>query len=423
MSSGGWLEAVPMPSDVVLLTLGSSRQSQELCDAGRRLGYVVGVEHVREDVRDWQARRVGAILRDAHDALGRLPRRPDAVVNFGRATVPDGIRRIAEASEHLRADHRLDGATFVGPSAYAARVWGDKALIASSLRALGLPIPATVEVDKASVADLAAEVRLGQFPAPLVVKAVDLTGGSGMRYAANADELVDVVCQLSRPGRRLVATEFVVGDEVSVDLLRLGGRTLLYPPGFKRATDCMLTHADHKIKVNGVVREIPEFSKDLMRIAEAFSLQGFFSLEAVITSLKPPTWRILEGATRVTNNIQMQDASLGIDSYAAILRYATGQDWLDQPRRLSLALSIPIYQHRGEASVRALADHEWVRQVKLEDLKQMPDSKDTRVRLTVKMAVLDLDNQLATLTDATGANDLAGRVKAEVQRVQATYGQ
>ncbi|HUP60771.1 MAG TPA: hypothetical protein VNA69_10170 [Thermoanaerobaculia bacterium] len=411
-----------MDKDLVLLTLGSGRQSREFCRVAERLEYEVEHQHVREDVQDWEVRETDEILADAVEALALLSRQPDAVINFGRASVPDGIRRIAVSMELLRADGRLAAGTkLIGPSARAAQVWGDKALIAESLRSLDLPIPATVDVDLGSVAELARRLERGEFPAPVVVKVVDLTGGSGMRYAADAEQLVKAVEELSQPGRRLVATEFVTGDEVSVDLLRLGTRTLLYPPGFKRVTDTDLTHADHKIKVNGLVREVPVFSRDMLRIAEAFDLQGFFSLEAVITSTDPIRWHILEGATRVTNNIQMQDASLGFDSFAAVLRYIKGEDWLDGPERLGLALSIPMYRHHGLESVQALSGLDWVRQVKLEDLAQMPDSKDVRLRLTAKMAVHDLGAQLAVIVAATGDTDLPHRVRVEIERVRATY--
>ena len=177
-----------------------------------------------------------------------------------------------------------------------------------------------------------------------------------MRYAATSDAAAAAVRELSSAYGRLIACEFADGDEVSVDLLRLGAQTLCYPPGFKRRTDTTLTHADHKIKVNGIIRRVPEFERDVLHIAEAFDLQGFFSLEAVVTGTSPMSWHILEGATRITNNIQMQDASLGIDSLQLVLRYIAGDDdWLPpEPPRPMLALSIPIYQHRGEASMQRL---------------------------------------------------------------------
>jgi predicted ATP-grasp superfamily ATP-dependent carboligase len=396
--------------------------SSELCESAARLGYDVDWAHVREDVEDWVPREVDDIFHDLAKAVSARSREPDAVVNFGRAGVLDGIVRIARAMERLRAEGVVrDGTKLVGPSTHAAEVWGNKALIARSLRELRLPIPKTVEVDADSVANLARQVEDGAFPVPLVVKVVDLTGGVGMRFAGNARELVAAVRELSYLRRPMVASQFVDGDEVSVDLLRLGRDVLVYPPGFKRATDRDLTHADHKIKVNGVVRHIEAFDRDVVRIAESFDLQGFFSLEAVVTRARPAEWLILEGATRVTNNIQMQDASLGIDSFAAVVKYVTGQTWLPRQERLGLALSIPIYRHRGQRSVDELARYDWVRQVKLEDLAQMPDSRDDRTRLTVKMAVDGLDGQLRRIAEATGDDGVPARVREEIARVAATY--
>jgi hypothetical protein len=411
-----------MSHDLVVLTLGSARQSRELGAAAERLGYRFETAHVREDVRDWLARDVSDLLAAARSALAHLPRRPDALVNFGRATVPDGIRRIAEVMERLRADGDLPPDTaLVGPSEWAARVWGDKALTAAELRRLGLPIPQTSDVRAETLEGLILEVKQGRFPLPLVVKATDLTGGAGMRFVAHADQLAGAVGELAGSGHRLIATEFVSGDEVSVDLLRLGDRTLVYPPGFKRTTDPQLTHADHKVKVNGLVRSVPEFEWSVRRIAEVFDLQGFFSLEAVVVGTGPISWRILEGAARVTNNVQLQDASLRFDSFEAVLRYLVGEPWLPDDETPRLALSIPVYEHRGEESVEALAGLDWVRQVKLENLADMPDSRDSRVRLTVKMAVTDLDAQLRIIETATGDDTVTDRVRTEIDRIGARY--
>lgn len=408
---------------VVLLTAGSRRQATELCEALTKLGHDVQWEHVTEEAADWVARDGDAIVADMVTALARLRRPPDAVVSFGRAGVPGGIVRIARAVERLSSDGLIGpGTRVVGPSAHAAEVWCDKSLIAHSLRRLVLPIPETVDVDAGSVAALAARMDAGDFPHGLVVKVVDLTGGLGMRFAGDGRALERAVAEVGRLGRPMVASEFVHGDEVSVDLLRLGTDVLVYPPGFKRVTDRNLTHADHKVKVNGVVRSIPAFERAVVRIVEAFDLQGFFSLEAVVTGVRPPAWRILEGATRLTNNIQMQDASLGVDSLVLLARYLVGQPWLPVDERLGLALSIPVYVHRGQLSVDALAGQEWVRQIKLEDLGQMPGSRDDRTRLTVKMAVDDIDTQLALIAAATGDDGVGQRVRDEIARVGATYG-
>jgi hypothetical protein len=406
-----------------LLTFGSTRQSAELSAAAAAAGYRMDVAHVREDVADWVPREASDILADARAALARWPTGPHAVVNLGRATVPDGIRRIAEVHQTLRAGGELPRATAViGPSEPAARVWADKSLTARSLVELGMPIPATVDVSPETIDNLMGQVKDGELRLPLVVKLVHLTGGAGMRYVDDAAELPDVVATLAATGARLVASEFVAGDEVSVDVLRLGDRMLLYPPAFKRHTDPALTHADNKIKVMGLVRRVPEFERDIIAIAEHFDLQGFFSVEGVVTSVHPARWRILEGATRVTNNVQLQDGSLGFNSFAAVAHHLAGRPWLPPPRRTGLALSIPTYVHRGPASVEALADRPWVRQVKLEDLSQAPASTDDRLRLTVKLVAEDLPSQLDVLVAATGDAELPGRVNAEIDRVAKRYG-
>lgn len=409
--------------ELFLLTVGSKRQSADLARAVTQIGRKVSCMHVPEDIAEWSTpRNVDDIFRDMAEAVARCPVPPAAIVNFGRSTVPDGIRRIAEATERLAAKFLSPTTKIIGPSERAAAVWGSKDLIADSLKQMEIPIPETVRVTQESAPTLTREINQRGTSGPLIVKVVDFSCGAGMRYVDTPDRLIAAVRELSYLKRPMIVTQFVYGDEVSVDILRLGSDIIVYPPGFKRATDKLLTHADHKVKVNGVVRAVPEFSRDIIRIAEEFDLQGFFSLEAVITSVSPMSWTILEGATRVTNNIQLQDASLGISSFLAVARYIAGEPWLPGAERLGLALSIPIYTHRGQQSVEELSSYGWVRQVKLEDLGELPDSRDKRVRLTVKMAVEDLEEQLCVIQQATGDTEIVVRVNDEVRRVRATYG-
>jgi hypothetical protein len=410
--------------ELFLLTAGSKQKSIELAQAAAQLGYKMECANVAEDIAEWETPRdVEEIFRDMARAAASFPSPPAAVINFGRSSVPDGIRRIAQATERLLEAGVVTATTkIIGPSERAAAVWGNKDLIADSLQLLDLPIPETARITAESAAALASEIEAREHHGALIVKVVDFSCGVGMRYVESPGDLVATVRDLSYLNRPMIVTRFVHGDEVSVDILRLGTDMIVYPPGFKRATDALLTHADHKVKVNGVVREIPEFTRDIIRIAEEFDLQGFFSLEAVITSTAPMSWQILEGATRVTNNIQLQDASLGIDSYSAVARYIAGEPWLPQTERLGMALSIPIYTHLGRESVQALSGYEWTRQIKLENLGELPDSRDQRVRLTVKMAVEDLDEQLHLISAATGDSEVTSRVKAEIKRVEAKYG-
>ena len=75
----------------------------------------------------------------------------DAILNFGRATVPDGIRRIAEVCELLVTTGCVPQETkIIGPSEQAARVSGDKSQIARALAILVYPfrVPSTSTITR-----------------------------------------------------------------------------------------------------------------------------------------------------------------------------------------------------------------------------------------------------------------------------------
>lgn len=400
-----------------ILTFGSVRQSREL--AATAAAFDFEVLHVDEDD--------GGVARDIHDMTrdtrARLLSRDDppaATVNLGRATVTGGIERVAKVQASLR--QRLPEMEVVGPSPRAATVWGDKWLIARAMAELGVDTPKTWSVSDTGVAELVDAMRAGALRCPAVLKARTLTGGCGMLLVEHPDDLAPAVDKLEGAGHQLVLMEFVLGDEISVDVLRLGSRTLVYPPGIKRTTDPALTHADHKVKVNGLVDTPPALAEDVVRIAERFDLNGFFSLEAVVTSTGPARWHVLEGATRVTNNVQMQDVSVGHDAFAMVCRHLRGQEWFPSTRTRRLALSIPSYDHTCTTH-QPIVELPWVRQVKEENLAEMPMSRDERTRLTVKLdASVDLDGRLATLERLTGDDGLGARARAEVDRVRAVYG-
>lgn len=405
-----------------LVTLGSARQSTELTAAARSRGHVVESVHIVEDSAEWTVRHEELLRHELRDGVASFDGEPDALINFGRATVPGGIPLIAQLMEEVVAEGVVPRTTkLVGPSAHAASVWENKSEIVRHLSRLSVPTPRTLVICVTPTSDEVRAVQQAGLAYPLVVKAPRLTGGIGMRFADTPASLKLAVEQLSRISTELVIGEFVEGDEVSVDLLRLGKETLVFPPGYKCSTDPALTHADHKIKVNGVVRDVPEFTRDMRAIAEDFNLQGFFSLEAVIAKDHRTVWRVLEGATRLTNNVQLQDASLNLDCLGMVADYAASRPWYPSREILSLALSIPIYEHRGEDSVTAVQRMPGVRQVKLENLAAMPDSRDDRVRLTVKLQARELEKQLLGIADVTGDESLPRRVINEVDRVRRTY--
>ena len=406
-----------------ILTLGSARQSSEFAEAIAKDHHWC-VSHIVEEAAPWTAKESSQLIAEARAILNNMNCPPKALVNLGRATVPYGIDAIAICCEALKAwNPELVDTAVIGPSFCAAQIFSDKWLIYKSLTEMGLALPVTRLISPETVNQLEQDLLAGVFPLPAVIKVTHLTGGCGMEFIAAPSDLIDAVSRLSGLNRRLILTEFVSGDEISFDVLRLGKECVVYPPGLKASTDANLTHADHKIKVNGYLGGMSSLETEVSRIAEHFDLQGFFSIEGVVTRREPLSWRILEGATRVTNNYQMQSASLRFDGFRAVSRYLRRRPWLPaEPRAVALALSIPIYTHQGKRSLDLLSGESWVLQAKVEHLAEMPLSRDTRSRLTVKMDADDnTAERLGLIEAATGDKSITKRVMDELQRLDRSY--
>lgn len=409
-----------------IVTVGSARQSAEFAAAARS-DHPWQVHHVSEEDSPWQPKPVHVLLQETERLLDGLPAAPRALINFGRASIPHGIDIIAQCFHVVKGRRRgLDGTAIIGPSPEVARTFGDKWLTYKWLRQNRFPVPMTRCIPAYDNNTIDRDVNVGQsYPFPAALKATDLTGGAGMEYVATERDLRSAIHRLHILGRPLILSEFVCGDEVSLDVLRLGRDCIVFPPGLKRSTDQDLTHADHKIKVNGYVREFPELEVQVRDIVDRCDLQGFFSIEGVLVQAEQHArqWLILEAATRVTNNYQLQTGSTGFDGFRAVSRYLRGAPWRSEYRGGSdLALSIPIYQHFGDESVNQLLNRSWVLQVKLERLSEMPLARDGRVRLTVKMVASgDLGRRLAIVERATGDLSITGRVRAELERLYRAY--
>ncbi|MFB5089488.1 ATP-grasp domain-containing protein [Psychrobacillus sp. PGGUH221] len=402
-----------------ILTIGSTRQSGEFQEATKN-DYPWRIKHVVEELKPWTSKSLDEIMTECIDIIENMEFGPIAMINFGRASVPYGIDTIALCFEKLKEKYaeKLKETKIIGPTAEMAQIFSDKWLIFKSLSNLNLPLPRTLKVDKKSLNKVKEEILEGKISLPAIIKVTDLTGGSGMEYLDSINEIDKTVDILSQLDRDLIITEFVNGDEISFDVLRLGNECLVFPPGVKTKTDTNLTHADHKIKVNGLVKQMDSLEKQVKQISEYYDLQGFFSIEGVVTNNNPIEWKILEGATRVTNNYQMQNHSIGFDSFLAISRYLRGLSWMpDENNFMRLSLSIPIYVHRQNESLKLLQDQSWVLQVKIENLSEMPLSRDSRSRLTIKMeADRDLDERLSYIEKATGDSELIKRVNNELRR-------
>ena len=123
---------------------------------------------------------------DSYLAIDRLV---DAATSSGASLVHPGYGFLAENAEFASACERA-GLTFVGPSADAIRVMGDKhsarevAVHAGAPVVPGTPRPFSVSAPEEDVVAAAKDVGY-----PLLVKAVAGGGGKGMRGVASPEEL------------------------------------------------------------------------------------------------------------------------------------------------------------------------------------------------------------------------------------------
>lgn len=403
----------------LIITFGSERQSKEL---NKFLdNNLFKIAHVIEDAGNGYSKDSKELAAEVFELIKLHNLAVKAFISMGRATVVNGIPNIIESWRRIRKvdSQQLKNTIYIGPSYMAGKFIPDKWLATELFKLLELPITKTKLIHLNKTANL--------FGYPFIVKPTKFSGGAGMKYVTNISEFNESKKQLQQLGeKQAIVTEYIQGMEVSVELLRLGNRIFIYPPGTKQFTKTSLNHADNKVKIYGYIKSIPEIEKDAIELAEALNLQGLLSVEGIIHNNKLMRWKIMEAAPRVTGNLPMEDASIDGTAFKNIARYLQGKELKIISKHINTAIEVPVYVHNNEKTISDFLAQPWVKRAVLDDLGALPGgSHDKRKRIRVGFMGgnrNDLIQRCQILEKFSGDITISNRVIEAVRELNKFFG-
>jgi len=403
----------------LIITFGSLRQSKEF------LAFlnndIFKTAHILEDRGDGYAKPVDELLLETLELIKTRNLPVKAFVSLGRATVIDGIPNIIECWQKIKQTFipQLEKTQYIGPSYIAGKCIPDKWLATELFNLLELP------VSKAKHLDLNNNAQ-SIFSFPFILKPTRFSGGGGMKYVENDSSFSIAKEKLKRLGEnQAIITEFIQGMEVSVEILRLDGRVLVFPIGTKQFTDTSLSHAENKVRVYGYLKPIPNFVQDAIKIVEALDIKGLFSVEGIVHDKHSMNWKIIEAATRVSGNLPMEQASTNISAFRNIAKYLQGKELDMKLKSINVAVEISIYNHNNEQTVQAFLQLPWVKRSLLSDLSELKGSEVQKKRVSVGFMAgegKDLRERCLILEKISGDNAIFNRIKSAIQELNDFFG-
>jgi hypothetical protein len=168
-----------------------------------------------------------------------------------------------------------------------------------------------------------------------------------------------------------------------------------------------LTHPDSKVKLAGLLGDLDEPYVHLERLAEAYGIQGPFSMEAILTRDRDGRLRakFIDAATRISGSTPIRSASLtGFNFYRCLV------GWIDRGVVERVAGRTACIQYASFCQpspevLAALASLPWVLEARVERLGDLPLSEDHRSRLRVSFIAGTVE---AGLRQAAEIGRLAG---------------
>jgi len=222
-----------------------------------------------------------------------------------------------------------------------------------------------------------------------------------------------------------IVTEYIQGIELSVEILRLGNKSLIYPIGTKQFTHTSLSHAENKVRIYGYLKPIPHIEKDAIKIAEALDIEGLLSVEGIVYDSNLMKWKIIEAATRVSGNLPMEQASTNIFAFKKMAEYLQGKNLDTELKNNDIAIEISIYNHNNEKTVKEFLALPWVKRSLLNDLSKLPGSEDRRKRVSVGFMGgkrEDLQKRCHILEKISGDNTILNRVTMALKEINDFFG-
>lgn len=308
---------------------------------------------------------------------------------FGRATVQDGIENIAKAVNLIKKKYpELKHVQVIGPSVDAAKIFSDKFLTQKVLAENVIPTPRTYMFNSNDTKDF--EEIINNINFPIVLKALNLSGGRGMRFVKDKFALKKNISDLEKKGiYNLIMTEFIKGIEVTYTILRLDDTFLRLPVSYKKDTDEQLSHPDSKVKLAGFYDGYNQHYCHIEALMRKYNIYGLFSLQGILKNIKSNQFEVyfLEAAVRVTGSTPIMVAAFeGFDLYKTIADWIMNKK-IDFSYERSYAIQYSSYLHKGLSSVKELLKLDWVFEAKYENLANLPYADDKRDRIKISFKV------------------------------------
>ncbi len=252
----------------------------------------------------------------------------DAARQTGADAVHPGYGFLAESAEFAGAVADA-GLVFVGPSAHAITLMGDKAAARHAAQDAGVPtVPGSAERIEGveQVKAIAAEIGY-----PIMIKAAAGGGGRGIRIAANAEEVAALVPQasaeaLSAFGDGGLYVEKVIERARHVEVQILGdGENVVHL--FER--ECSLQRRRQKVWEEAPAASVPDnvrakLCSSAVALAEAVNYSGAGTVEYLYDDATDKFY-FIEMNTRIQVEHPVTEAITGIDLVREMILIAGGK--------------------------------------------------------------------------------------------------
>lgn len=350
----------------------------------------------------------------------------EAFVSFGRGSIIGNIEEIAAAFDEIKAEYaNCAKAQYIGPSREAATIFCNKSLTYQAFKALNIPAPWTIELSGKSLEEILDEVPQ-DAPFPLVLKAEDLSGGRGMRYCEDREQLSQAILELRSLGiDKYILSEYVSGVEVTFTVLRLGDTFMRLPASYKNETTPDLTHPDTKVKLSGIFKEFDQYFRHVENVMRQHSISGFFSLQGILLKKDDQyTVTFLEAAPRLTGSTPIMEASLRGCNLFEIMANWISDKTIEYAYESRLAIQYSTYIHDGKETVQKLLEQGWIIEAKYEDLGTVPYTEDatTRIRISFQVDKAELlVPHLETIAEICGNNGYVQEVQEVISWFENTH--
>ena len=253
-----------------------------------------------------------------------------AARDTGAAAVHPGYGFLAENAAFAAACADA-GVVFVGPSAEAIAVMGDKIRAKAAVSARGVPVVRGVAEPGLDDEALAAAIEQTGYPA--LVKPSAGGGGKGMHVVTTPEEVRDAIAQARREASGAFGDDTLFVERylrsprhIEVQVLADAYGTTVH----LGERECSLQRRHQKVieeapspLLSAAARE--RIGRDAVETARAVGYTGAGTVEFVVSDEDPDHWFFLEMNTRLQVEHPVTEAVTGVDLVEQQLRVAAGE--------------------------------------------------------------------------------------------------